>query len=203
MAHHTASLRAALAIEGLVPEDVTFVFNTHGHVDHSHNNALFARARIFCSARDREWTRAFHASLSAVHEPGPADVVAFYPEIVTAAISPKVVRKIAGIEKLLWDESRWGPPEQAAWLEEAHLPSGITLVETPGHAPHHVSFIIATSTRPVLFCGDALMLRDEATYQAAMMPPWSTPLYRQSQAWIFAFDGLIVPGHDQAFDNRP
>ena len=202
MAHHTGSFRTALAAEGLAPEDVTLVFNTHAHVDHSHNNALFARARIYCSARDREWTRAFHAALDAAPQPQPHDVVAFYPEIATGTIAPKTIRKIVGIEKLLWDESRWGPPEQAAWLEETALPSGVTLVETPGHGPHHVSFIIDTPDRPVLVCGDALLLRNEATYEAPMMPPWSTPLYRQSQAWILAFDGLIVPGHDEPFENH-
>jgi glyoxylase-like metal-dependent hydrolase (beta-lactamase superfamily II) len=203
MAHHTSSFRTALAAQGLVPDDVTLVFNTHGHVDHSHNNALFSRARIFCSARDREWTRAFHAAVSAVPEPGPADVIAFYPEVASSAVPPKTVRKILGIEKLLWDESRWGPPEQAAWLEEATAPPGITVVETPGHGPHHVSFIIDAPGRPVLVCGDALMLRNEATYGAPMMPPWSTPLYRQSQAWILAFDGLVVPGHDEPYENTP
>jgi glyoxylase-like metal-dependent hydrolase (beta-lactamase superfamily II) len=81
MAHHAASFRAALAAEGVSPEDVTLVFNTHAHVDHSHNNA---RARIFCSARDRDWTRAFHAALSAVDQPGPEELAAFYPEIATA-----------------------------------------------------------------------------------------------------------------------
>jgi N-acyl homoserine lactone hydrolase len=202
MAHHVGSFRSALAAEGLSPEDVTLVFNTHAHVDHSHNNALFPRARIFCSARDRDWTRAFHAALSAVDHPGPEDVAAFYPEIAAGGSTPKVVRKVTGIEKLLWDESRWGPPEQAAWLEEATLPSGITLMETPGHSPHHVSFIIETAHRPVLVCGDALLLRDEAAYAAPMMPPWSTALYRESQARILAFAGLIVPGHDEPFENR-
>lgn len=203
MAHHTASFRTALAAEGLTPDDVTLVFNTHGHVDHSHNNALFERARIFCSARDQAWTRAFHRALSAVAHPEPDDVAEFYPEIAGGNMSAKIIRKIVGIEKLLWDESRWGRPEQAAWLEGATLPSGVTLVETPGHGPHHVSYIIDTGDRPVLICGDALLMRDEATYQAPMMPPWSTPLYCQSQARILAFDGLIVPGHDEPFENRP
>jgi hypothetical protein len=36
-----------------------------------------------------------------------------------------------------------------------------------------------------------------------MMPQWSAAAYRQSQARIFAFDGLIVPGHDAPFDNSP
>ena len=203
MAHHAASFVAALAAEGLSPEDVTLVFNTHAHVDHSHNNALFTRARIFCSRRDREWTRGFHAALSAADEPGPEHLAEFYPEIADSATPPKIIRKVAGIEKLLWDESRWGPPEQAAWLEEAALPDGITLLETPGHGPHHVSFIIDTADRRVLVCGDALLLRDEANYAAPMMPPWSTARYEESQARILAFDGLIVPGHDEPFENHP
>jgi N-acyl homoserine lactone hydrolase len=203
MAHHAGSFRTALAAEGITPEDVTLVFNTHAHVDHSHNNALFPRARIFCSARDREWTRAFHAALSATDHPGPDEVAPFYPEVADGRSPPKVVRKVVGIEKLLWDETRWGPPEQAAWLEETALPAGITLLETPGHSPHHVSFVIQTADRPVLICGDALLMRDEAVYEAPMMPPWSTELYRRSQARILAFDGLIVPGHDEPFDNRP
>ena len=203
MAHHAASFVTALAAQGVSPEEVTLVFNTHAHVDHSHNNALFPRARIFCSARDRDWTRAFHAVLSEVDQPGAEDLAPFYPEIATADSTPKTIRKVAGIEKLLWDQSRWGPPEQAAWLEEATMPSGITVVETPGHSPHHVSFIISTRHRPVLICGDALMVRDEANYAAPMMPQWSAAAYRQSQERILAFDGLIVPGHDEPFDNSP
>jgi glyoxylase-like metal-dependent hydrolase (beta-lactamase superfamily II) len=203
MAHHAASFRAALLADGLSPEDVTLVFNTHAHVDHSHNNALFPRARLFCSARDREWTRAFHAALSAVDHPGPADVAPFYPEIATSGGTPKFIRKVVGIEKMLWDESRWGSLAQVAWLEQTTLPPGITLLDTPGHSPDHVSFVIETGDRPVLVCGDALLLRDEAVYEAPMMPPWSTALYRRSQDRIFAFDGLIVPGHDEPFDNRP
>jgi hypothetical protein len=36
-----------------------------------------------------------------------------------------------------------------------------------------------------------------------MMPPWSTGRYAESQAIIRAFDGLIVPGHDEPFENHP
>ncbi len=34
-----------------------------------------------------------------------------------------------------------------------------------------------------------------------MMPPWNTPMYRASQARIQAFEGLIVPGHDEPYEN--
>lgn len=202
MAHHAASLSAALGAEGVAPEKVTLVFNTHAHVDHSHNNAMFPRARIFCSARDRDWTRAFHDVLSRSSNPGPEDIAPFYPEITGAPINPKLIRKILGIEKLLWDPSRWGDTAQCTWLEDATLPAGLRVLETPGHAPHHVSFIIETDRQPVLICGDALLLRGEQDYVAPMMPPWSLDLYRRSQERIRAFAGLIVPGHDEPFDNR-
>jgi len=108
---------------------------------------------------------------------------------------------VLGIEKLLWDHARWGSDAQACWLEDAPLPSGIQLLETPGHSPFHVSFVIDTGARPVLICGDALLLRGEEDYAAPMMPPWSLDVYRASQARIQAFDGIIVPGHDEAYEN--
>jgi glyoxylase-like metal-dependent hydrolase (beta-lactamase superfamily II) len=201
MGHHERSFVAALAAEGLTPADVTLVFNTHAHIDHSHNNVLFPRARVFCSRRDRAWTRDVHAVLSAVADPGPEHVAPFYPEIAKGDYSPKLIRKVLGIEKLLWDHARWGPDAQACWLEDAPLPSGIQLLETPGHSPFHVSFVIDTGARPVLICGDALLLRGEEDYAAPMMPPWSLDVYRASQARIQAFDGIIVPGHDEAYEN--
>jgi glyoxylase-like metal-dependent hydrolase (beta-lactamase superfamily II) len=196
IATHEAPLVAALARHGVLPADVTLVFNTHAHVDHSHNNVLFPRARIFCSARDREWTRGMHAILSRVDRPGPEHVLPFYPEIAGGRYSPKIIRKVLGIEKLLWDETRWGPPERAIWLEAARLPDGITVMETPGHAPHHVSLVIQTGAAPVLVCGDALLVRGEA---APVMPPWSEAMYFASRDRIMAFRGIIVPGHDEPF----
>jgi N-acyl homoserine lactone hydrolase len=204
MGHHGRSILAALAAEGVAPEDVTLVFNTHAHVDHSHNNILFTRARIFCSARDREWTRQVHDVLSAHDRPSADEIEPFYPELAGGSFNPKVIRKVLGIEKLLWDEARWGPPAQAVWFEDdPELPSGISVMPTPGHSPHHVSFVIQTEARPVLVCGDALLLRGEEDYAAPMMPPWNTQIYLESQARIHAFDGLIMPGHDEPYEHRP
>jgi glyoxylase-like metal-dependent hydrolase (beta-lactamase superfamily II) len=199
MAHHEAALLAALATHGVAAADVTLVFNTHGHFDHSHNNVLFSRARVFCSARDREWTRAVHAVLSRLDNPTGDDVLPFYPDIASGRYSAKIVRKILGIEKLCWNERRWAPQRSAVWLEETSLPDGIRVMETPGHSPHHVSFVIDTGEAPVLVCGDALLLRGEEEYTAPMMPPWSAPQYLTSRERITSFHGVIVPGHDQPF----
>jgi N-acyl homoserine lactone hydrolase len=202
MGHHARSLTAALAAEGVAPEDVTLVFNTHAHVDHSHNNILFTRARIFCSERDRDWTREVHAVLDLHDQPEADEIAPFYPELAGGNYNPKLIRKVLGIEKMLWDEPRWGPVEQMVWLESAEMPAGVTLLPTPGHSPHHVSFIIQTEARPVLVCGDALLLRDEEDYAAPMMPPWNSQIYRESQARIYAFDGLIMPGHDEPYEHK-
>jgi N-acyl homoserine lactone hydrolase len=202
MGHHDRSIVAALAAEGIAPGDVTLVFNTHAHVDHSHNNILFTRARIFCSARDREWTRKVHDVLARHDQPASDEIAPFYPELAGGSFNPKLIRKVLGIEKMLWDEARWGRSEQAVWLEDnPELPSGISVMPTPGHSPHHVSFVIQTADRPALICGDALLLRGEENYEAPMMPPWNTPMYRASQARIQAFEGLIVPGHDEPYEN--
>jgi glyoxylase-like metal-dependent hydrolase (beta-lactamase superfamily II) len=201
LAHHRASLVAALAAQGLEPDDVTLVFNTHSHVDHSHNNALFRRARIFCSRRDREWTRAMHEALARVEKPTAEDIISFYPEMTSTAYDPKIVRKVLGIEKLLWDEKCWGQPHQFVWLEDDAPPAGISVVETPGHAPHHVSYVINTSSRPVLVTGDALLVQREAHSALQLVPPYNLAAYGRSQQVINSFDGIIVPGHDEPFDN--
>ncbi|PYR92475.1 MAG: hypothetical protein DMF84_13285 [Acidobacteria bacterium] len=203
LAHHAASLVAALALEGITPQDVTLVFNTHAHVDHSHNNALFPRAGIYCSKRDRDWTRALHEVLARVTRPGPEHALPFYPAMAASTYNPKIVRKLLAIEKLLWDESRWGGTDRAIWLEEVEPPSGISVIETPGHAPHHVSFAIETGGRAVLVCGDALLLREDLNARVALMPPWDVSAYRASHDRIRNFDGVIVPGHDEPFDNTP
>ena len=200
---HAGSLVAALAAEGVAPDDVTLVFNTHAHVDHSHNNILFSRARIFCSSRDREWTRQVHGVLNRHEHPGPQEMAPFYPELADGPFNPKLIRKVVEIEKMLWDQSRWGPAAQAVWLEDnPQLPAGVTVMPTPGHAPHHVSYVIQTVGRPVLICGDALLFKGEEDYTTPMMPPWNTPIYRESRALIHAFNGVIVPGHDEAYDNE-
>jgi glyoxylase-like metal-dependent hydrolase (beta-lactamase superfamily II) len=203
MGHHAASLVAALKAEGVAPAEVTLVFNTHAHVDHSHNNSLFPNARVYASRRDRHWTREMHAVLAAARTPEPEDLLPFYPSMTSGAYNPRVVRKILAIEKLLWDESRWREDDRTIWLEDVQPPPGIRVIDTPGHGPHHVSFAIETDGRPMLVCGDALLHRDDLDGVAPLMLPWDVAAYHASHDTIRSFDGIIVPGHDEAFDNVP
>lgn len=199
---HSGSFIAALESFGVSPEAVTLVFNTHSHVDHSHNNLLFNNARIFCSRLDRVWTTMFHEALAGSEDPMGPDVRAFYPGLSTSEFDPKVVSKVFSIERKVWDPRRWGNADQFCWIEDVELPEGVKVLATPGHVPHHVSFIIQTVSRPVLLCGDALLTQDEGNSSISLIPPFDLADYKHSQALINAFDGVIVPGHDVPFDNR-
>ncbi len=199
---HTNSFIAALEKFAVAPDDVTLVFNTHAHVDHSHNNSLFSNAKIFCSKLDREWTRRFHETIADLENPSEHDILAFYPETANYKFNPKILRKVLAIEKMVWDATRWGRDEQTCWLEENSLPDGISVLPTPGHSPQHVSYIIQTRKRPVLLCGDALLVRDEEHANLSLVPPHNLAAYKSSQMLVKAFDGIVIPGHDAPFDNQ-
>jgi glyoxylase-like metal-dependent hydrolase (beta-lactamase superfamily II) len=198
---HSGSFLAALASFGVSPDSVTLVFNTHSHIDHSHNNVLFNNAKIFCSRLDRDWTTTFHEALAVSEDPIGPNVQAFYPEIPTSDFDPKIMSKVFSIEKKVWDPRRWGNADQFRWIEEVELPEGVKVLATPGHVPHHVSFVIDTGFRPVLLCGDALLTQDEENSNISLIPPVHLADYKHSQTVINAFDGIIVPGHDVPFDN--
>lgn len=205
--HHTGSLVAALKEFGVAPDDVNIVLNTHAHVDHSHNNSIFRCAQVYASLAEREWTRGFYYALMRCAAPEPEDVLESYPEMLAAienaACSRKIVRKVLGIEKLTWDESRWDNGKKVIPIETAQPPDGITILPTPGHSPHHVSIIINTETRPALVAGDALLVRDEhARSELQIIPPYNSAQYRRSQQLIATFKGVVIPGHDEPFEQR-
>ncbi len=112
-----------------------------------------------------------HETMARVAQPTPQDVLDCYLEMAATTYDAKIVRKTLGIQKMLWDETRWGRPEQFVWLEEAELPAGINVINTPGHSPFHVSYIIETAARPVLVAGDALLVRGEAHSSLQLVPP--------------------------------
>src|SRR5262249_13969448 len=58
-----SDLLRALRGRGLAPADIDLVINTHLHLDHCLNNALFTRAQILMSEREWRWMTAFYEAI--------------------------------------------------------------------------------------------------------------------------------------------
>ena len=201
LANQRNSLIGALMTQGLVPDDISLVLNTHLHVDHSNNNYLFRNARIIASQRNYEWTLSLQAKLDVMDEHNLNEILEFYPEILSEGISPRLASKFIQIERRLWQTGNIGDHEKYDWLETTKLPEGITAVPTPGHVPHHCSYVIDGTDHRVLIAGDALIVRGGDDSKVMTFPPQKRSIFEISKESVLSFAGEIIPGHDQRFLN--
>ncbi len=191
-----SALLDALARRGIAPGDVDTVINTHLHVDHCGNNAMFPRATIFMSRPEWSWTQSFYGALFGSRK--PEDVTReFYPEIDTYDVSARTIRNVARMARMFWDERRLGTQTQFRFLEDTPLPLGLDLLATPGHTPHHVS-IRVTGSAPIVIAGDAVLAED-ADAKVKTMIPFSRAQFASTRAALLATGERIVPGHGVAF----
>lgn len=136
----SGKLAASLEAAGIAKEDVKRVIFTHAHPDHlwgaidEFDSDLFPNAGYMISAR--EWD--FWASPD-VYSKLPEDRHAFAAgaQRIFKAIAEKTRRIDAGQE----------------------VAPGILAVDTAGHTPGHLSFVVAEGGRQVMVLGDALTHR--------------------------------------------
>ncbi len=194
-----ADLLHALRARGLEPTDIDIVINTHLHVDHCLNNALFSRADIFLSEREWRWTTAFYQAIFAARDIERA-ATEFYPELPSYKLSPRLIRNVARLTRMFWRADRLGRPERFRWLESAPLPAGLELMATPGHTPHHVS--IRVPSAGTIVAGDAVLAED-LDAKVKTMIPYSRDLYLRSRDEVLQAGLTVVPGHGRAFQPSP
>jgi len=189
----------ALSRLGHVPEDVTHVFNTHFHGDHAGANDRFPDA-VKIARKDefhfsRDWLTRFAEAtdrMEYVRNDFP-----YLPEEI-------VSERTRGLEDHL-DEvlGRWwgGFEEDFTWLEDnPSLPAELTVLETPGHTPYHVSYIFHGETTRLVIAGDALSQRKVINGDSVGFEPHiDLDLHRRSIELLLSEDGIIVPGHDRPF----
>src|SRR5690348_9083657 len=96
-----SDLLRSLRQRGLAPADVDLVINTHLHVDHCLNNALFTRAEILMSEREWRWTTAFYEAIFSTRDVERA-ATEFYPELPSYHLSPRTIRNVARLARLFW-----------------------------------------------------------------------------------------------------
>ncbi len=192
---HGELLRALRRL-GLEPNDIDLVINTHLHVDHCGNNAMFSRAGIAMSKVEWAWTDAFYTALFNTRTPEQI-APEFYPEFASYDIKTRTIRNVARMAKMFWKREHLGADDQIQWLETSNLPSGLEILQSPGHTPHHIS-IRVDAERPLLIAGDAVLAED-IDAQIRTMIPYSRRLFAETRDALLRAGGTIVPGHGPAF----
>jgi N-acyl homoserine lactone hydrolase len=190
-----AALVSALAARGLEPADIDLIVNTHLHVDHCGNNAVFPRASIFLSRDEWQWASAFYATVLASHTPERV-APQFYPELPSYHLPARTIRNVARLARLVWNPAHLGPSERFQWLETTNLPAGLEVVPTPGHTPYHIS--IRVPSAGVVLAGDAVLAED-LDAKVRTMIPHSREQYLRTREQLLHTGDAIVPGHGRLF----
>jgi glyoxylase-like metal-dependent hydrolase (beta-lactamase superfamily II) len=193
------ALVRALAARGLVPDDIDAIINTHLHLDHCGNNALFSRAVIFLSLEEWRWTDAFYNAIFNSRSPEQT-ALEFYAELPSYGLTPRIIRNIARLVRLFWKRDRLGREEQFRWIERSLLPEGLELVPTPGHTPFHVSVRVPGPV-PVIIAGDAVLAEDPEARVRTMIP-FSRAQFVATRHALLQRGDRIIPGHGPAFEGK-
>jgi glyoxylase-like metal-dependent hydrolase (beta-lactamase superfamily II) len=190
-------LLSAIHTRGLEPADIDLVINTHLHLDHCGNNALFSRAAIVMSKAEWAWTSAFYTAIIASRTPEQA-APEFYPELASYDLTPRTIRNVARMARFFWSQERLGNEAHFHWLESSNVPAGLEILPSPGHTPHHISIRVAAAT-PVLVAGDAV-LAEQADAKVKTMIPYSRAAFLATRDRLIQAGGTIIPGHGPLFE---
>src|SRR5205823_727263 len=153
---------------GVDPRDIYAVINTHLHVDHCGNNAIFGRALIFMSSDEWRWTDGFYRAIFNSRTPEHA-AAEFYAELPSYGMKARTIRNVARMARFFWIPDRLGGPDRFRWIESTVLPDGLEVIRTPGHTPFHISIRVPGST-PTIIAGDAVLAEDPDAKVRTMIP---------------------------------
>ncbi|WP_313525411.1 MBL fold metallo-hydrolase [Shinella sp.] len=167
-------IRAVIEGDGLSFNDITHVFLTHGHADHSGGAAAIGaagKAHIVCGARTADVFAMGEAgiSLDAARNAGvyPADY------LYTAPVPDGIIDP--------------GSPFEIGRLRVTALP-------TPGHSADHMSYLVRLADTGFLVSGDALFHSGRIIYQATHDFDVAQSCESMKTIAAQAFSSLL-PGH--------
>lgn len=144
---------------GLDPLDVTLVANTHFHVDHFGGNRLFKNARILLSRDEHDYQLQWHRSYLAA-EDREAFVRASFPRLGRRE-AVKLVGFLDVVKKRYFKEEYFGDLGHAVFVEdEPVLPGWLQVMKTPGHTPHHLSYVLTGQDSGAIVTGDIIAGRN-------------------------------------------
>jgi glyoxylase-like metal-dependent hydrolase (beta-lactamase superfamily II) len=172
-------LHYAMKKEGLKPEDVDVVVNTHLHFDHSDNNLFFRGKPLYLHEKE-------------LADPDVRLVQDLWPE---GRYDPD--KYIIPVNVREHNEFLVGALELNKFSGSFDLTEDVKLLETPGHTPGSISVIVETSQGTVAIIGDLAIRRQD--YMEQRLPHY----VRDREAVIRGFErirglkpSVVIPGHD-------
>jgi len=174
---------------GYKPSDFSLVINTHLHPDHIGGNCHFKNARVIISRKEFAYYQSFEgSSLASGRKP--------------AVSATTMVHEMQNIRKKYKVFELVGRSDQIEYLENnPPLPPGVKLISAPGHSIDDHAVILHGRTRNAMATGDALYHRDLWRGPSLSDIHLNEELFRASAHRLSEFQGIIIPGHDFAFDN--
>jgi glyoxylase-like metal-dependent hydrolase (beta-lactamase superfamily II) len=197
MPHEAHAIVKALRVRNLTPADIHTVINSHFHIDHVSNNALFPGSEIFGSQESHDWCRAVYSALLD-QQNWETLILKYYPETYDYEHAKRMMGKLRKLALRWWNPKRLGSPSQFRWIEMHALPDNLECLLTSGHVPGHASIIVHGEKKRTVIAGDALLSRrhDE---KVLTMIPHRRKQFQQDRALILAMQARILPGHDLEF----
>ncbi|GHV35865.1 MBL fold hydrolase [Synergistales bacterium] len=116
---------------GYAPDDIGYVVLTHLHWDHCFYLKHFTKAHIFAHPKE----------IAFANDPIPMSYMAYEHPIIG------VQNQFGGLRLELVEEG-------------AEIIPGVTVIETPGHSPGHITVCVSAPSGEYLCVGDAIMHRD-------------------------------------------
>lgn len=176
-------MKPAVALKniGVDPEDIEIVVNTHLHWDHSFNNHLFPKAKIYVQRKEMQYAVS----------PLPPHYV--YYESHQMGMKPKWLDSIRRIQAVDGDTD---------------LVPGIRLVTIPGHTPGMQGVLVNTVKGRGLIASDCCGLFENWTGQGfhKHIPSgihYSLPEYYETFEKMDKICDFVLPGHDpRVFEHK-
>jgi glyoxylase-like metal-dependent hydrolase (beta-lactamase superfamily II) len=197
MPHEAHLLAQAIQRNGLHPENIRGVINTHFHVDHVLNNSLFPGSVIYAPQQSYDWCRALYSDMLDAQN-WEKLVLKYYPETYEYERVRTHMDKLRKLALRWWDVKRLGSYSQFRWIENHSLPDGLEGLLTSGHVPGHLSVIVEDSHEPIIVAGDALLSQKDDADILTMIPV-NKNQFQQDRERILKRTGRILPGHDKEF----
>jgi glyoxylase-like metal-dependent hydrolase (beta-lactamase superfamily II) len=201
MPHEAHAIIKALQLRGLKPTDIQTVINSHFHIDHVLNNALFPGSEIFGCQESYDWCRAVYSDLMDQQD-WKRLALKYYPETFDYEKAEEMMGRLRKLALRWWDPKRIGNISQFRWIEKHALPDELECLVTSGHVPGHASIIVRGETQRTIIAGDALLSRTHDEKVLTMIPHHRKQ-YQEDRARILAMQARILPGHDLEFSTPP